>query len=90
MFERTETVAEAEPFPRLLARTIRARRKELGLTQIELGLLADVSASFLNDVESAKPSVALDRVIRVLDVLGLEPQLALKQAPRALREGRAR
>jgi y4mF family transcriptional regulator len=55
-----------------LASELRRRRRELGLTQEELAELAGVSTRFLHDLENAKPSVQLDRVLAVAETLGLE------------------
>lgn len=57
--------------PAQLARVVRARRKELSLTQSELAALAGVSPRFVFDLENEKPTVALDRVREVLKALGL-------------------
>ena len=55
-----------------LATTIRERRRALGLTQEALADLADCSPRFLRELERAKPGVRLDKVLAVLDALGLE------------------
>jgi HTH-type transcriptional regulator / antitoxin HipB len=57
--------------PEDLAKLVRSRRKELGLTQVELAELAGVSSRFVFDLENAKPSVAMDRVRAVTRTLGL-------------------
>ncbi len=54
------------------ARAIRARRKALRLTQIELSRLAGCGPDFVYDLEVGKPSLRLDKLIDVLVVLGLE------------------
>lgn len=51
---------------------IRERRKQLGLTQQTLALYSGVSAKFIVELESDKPTVRLDKVFQVLDVLGYE------------------
>ena len=56
----------------MLAEAVRARRRELGLRQDEVADLAGVSTRFVHSLEAGKPSVQLDRVTAVLDVLGLE------------------
>ena len=56
----------------VLARSIRSRRKDLGLTQEEVADLAGCSVRFVGFLEAAKPSVQLDKVVAVLGVLGLE------------------
>lgn len=54
---------------------VRARRKDLGLTQAQLAALAGVSARFVFDLEAGKPTIALDRLLAVLRVLGLKIDL---------------
>lgn len=50
---------------------IRHRRRELGLNQQELADLAQVSRKFVYSVEDGKPSVRLNKLKDILDVLGL-------------------
>jgi HTH-type transcriptional regulator / antitoxin HipB len=54
-----------------LALDVRARRKDLGLTQVEVADLADVSARFVMELEQGKPTVRLDKLTAVLDAMGL-------------------
>lgn len=61
-----------------LARDLRARRKQLGLRQRDLADLAGTSERFVRDLEHGKPSVRLDKVAAVLDVLGLELRAQLR------------
>lgn len=51
---------------------VRARRRELGLSQADAAELAGVSERFVRLVESGKQSVRLDKLTALLDVLGLE------------------
>lgn len=55
-----------------LAATVRARRKELGLTQQDVADLGGLSAKFVRDLEGGKSTVRLDKLRDVLTVLGLE------------------
>ena len=55
-----------------LGSTIQNRRKALRLGQEELAELAGVSVRFLRALEHGKVSVRLDKVLDVLDTLGLE------------------
>ena len=55
-----------------LASTVRLRRRQLRLSQAELASLAGVGLAFLYDLERGKPTLRLDKVLSVLDVLGLE------------------
>jgi HTH-type transcriptional regulator / antitoxin HipB len=57
-----------------------ARRRELGLRQDELADLAGVSTRFVHTLEADKPSLQLDRVEAVLDVLGLELRVERRAA----------
>ena len=65
-----------------LGAALRARRKSLGLTQRELARLAGCGLAFLYELESGKATVRLDKVLAVLDVLGLE--LSLVEGKNAL------
>ncbi|HWB75480.1 MAG TPA: type II toxin-antitoxin system Y4mF family antitoxin [Nannocystaceae bacterium] len=58
--------------PAELGALVRARRRALGATQIELAALADVGARFVVELERGKPTLELGRVMRVLAQLGLE------------------
>ena len=62
----------------MLGDEIRQRRRELGLSQRELAELADVSERFVRALEHDKPSVQLDHVRAVLEVLGLELRLHVR------------
>lgn len=54
-----------------LADAVRRRRAELGLRQAEVAELAGCSERFLHTLEHGKTSVRLDKVLDVLEVLGL-------------------
>lgn len=56
---------------RELAAAVRRRRAELGLRQAEVAELAGCSERFLHTLEHGKTSVRLDKVLDVLEVLGL-------------------
>ena len=60
-----------------IAARVRQRRKQLGLTQIDLALIASVSPTFIYQVEKAKPTVSLEPLVQVLSALGL----AIKVVP---------
>jgi y4mF family transcriptional regulator len=75
-----------KPLAAVLAGGVRARRLELGLTQQDLADMAGVSERFVRFVEQGKPSVQLDSLTALLEILGLELQLATRtsQAARVL------
>ena len=54
-----------------LAQTVRSRRVQLGLNQQDVADLAGCSTRFVHSVEAGKPTVRLDKLLDVLDVLGL-------------------
>jgi len=55
-----------------LARVVRGRREKLGLRQSELADLAGCSERFVHTIENRKSSLRLDKVLDVLEVLGLD------------------
>ena len=61
--------------PQQLGRTLRAARKQLGLTQPQLALAAGVGVRFIVELEAGKPTLRLENVLRVIDALGGEIQL---------------
>ena len=58
-----------------LGTALRTARKQLGLTQPQLALAAGVGTRFIVDLESGKPTVRLEHVLRVIDALGGELRL---------------
>lgn len=52
--------------------TIRQRRQALGLTQPELADLAEVSERLIRDLERGRLTVRIDKLLALLEVLGLE------------------
>ena len=55
-----------------LAAEITRLRKAAGLTQSELAKRAGVGLRFIRELEQGKPTVRLDKVKQVLDLLGHE------------------
>jgi y4mF family transcriptional regulator len=54
-----------------LAAVVLGRRDALGLRQEELADLAGCSPRFVHDLEAGKPTAQLDKVLDVLEALGL-------------------
>jgi HTH-type transcriptional regulator / antitoxin HipB len=54
------------------ASQVRDRRKALSLTQDSLADLAECSPRFVRAIEAGKVSLRLDKLVAVLDALGLE------------------
>lgn len=61
--------------PEQLGKTLRAARKQLGLTQPQLALAAGVGVRFIVDLEAGKPTLRLENVLRTIDALGGEIKL---------------
>lgn len=51
---------------------IKLKRKQLGITQLELAERAGVGLRFVRELEQGKPSVRLDKVNQVLFLFGAE------------------
>lgn len=64
----------AQPRGRL-ADEVRARRVQLALRQEELADLAEVSERFVYALEHGKQTVQLDKVLAVLNALGLHLEI---------------
>jgi y4mF family transcriptional regulator len=62
--------------PQQLGDALRAARKHLGLTQSQVALAAGVGLRFIVELEAGKPTVRLENVLRVIDVLGGEFNLS--------------
>ena len=62
--------------PNDLGEAVRVSRKQIRLTQSQLALAAGVGVRFIVDLESGKPTVRLEHVLRVIAVLGGELVLA--------------
>ncbi|MBK8167130.1 MAG: helix-turn-helix transcriptional regulator [bacterium] len=58
-----------------LGRALRERRRQDGLTLAEAAGLTNVGIRFLSELENGKPTVRLDKVMRVVAALGLQLQL---------------
>lgn len=54
-----------------LGEAVRGRRAELNLTQVEVADLAGCSQRFVHTVEQGKPTLRLDKLLDLLEVLGL-------------------
>jgi y4mF family transcriptional regulator len=54
-----------------LGEAVRRRRTELGLRQTDLAELGGCSQRFVHTVEQGKPTLRLDKLLDVLEVLGL-------------------
>lgn len=70
--------------PWALGQAVRARRRQLGLTQEEAAELAGVATRTVHALETGKPTLRLDALLAVLAALGLQLRLERGNAPGAL------
>ena len=59
-----------------IGKAVRDRRKLDGLTLTETAGLTNVGVRFLSELENGKPTVRLDKLLRVVNALGLQLYLA--------------
>ncbi len=64
------------PWAVQLGAEVRSKRKLLRLTQKQLAELSGCGPDFLYDLERGKPTIRLDKLVPVLEVLGLKLTLA--------------
>jgi y4mF family transcriptional regulator len=71
MHDRSYGEAEGPERVAELADAVRRRRVELGLRQADLAELGGCSQRFVHSVEQGKSTLRLDKLLDVLEVLGL-------------------
>ena len=64
-----------------IGQAIRRARKAMGLHQRELAAAAGVGLRFLVELERGKPTVQMDRVLAVLQAVGLDLQVVRRGDP---------
>jgi len=55
---------------------VRLYRKRQGATQIQLAAAANTGVRFIGDLENGKPSVQLDKALRVAYILGINIEVS--------------
>jgi HTH-type transcriptional regulator / antitoxin HipB len=55
-----------------LGTLVRAQRKRLALKQLDIAGLGNTGNRFIVDLENGKPTVQLQKVLDIMDLLGLE------------------
>ncbi len=61
-----------------LSQLIKRRRKALGLKQADAALLCGVGTRFFSDLENSKPTLEIDKVLRVVTLLGMDLHLSVR------------
>ena len=54
-----------------LGKIVERVRKRQGATQVQLAQMSNVGVRFVRDLEDGKPTVQMDKVMKVLSVLGI-------------------
>jgi y4mF family transcriptional regulator len=63
-----------------LGAAVRQQRKQLALNQLDIAGLGNTGNRFIVELERGKPTLQLQKVLGVLDLLGLELVLRRKRA----------
>ncbi|MHC4884149.1 MAG: helix-turn-helix transcriptional regulator [Planctomycetota bacterium] len=66
-----------------LSTFVKVKRREVGLSQVELADRAGVGLRFIRDLEQGKKSLRLDKVNEVLALFGCEMQPGMKGSDEA-------
>lgn len=61
-----------------LSQLLKNRRNELGINQIDLSEISGVALHTISDIESGKGNPTFSVLIRILDVLGLDIKIKVK------------
>jgi y4mF family transcriptional regulator len=70
-FSRSGKNVDESPDIEAIAQAVRKARVRHGLTQTQLAGLSGTGLRFISELERGKPSVAMNKVVAVLAVLGL-------------------
>lgn len=61
-----------------LGQLLKSRRNELGINQIDLSEISGVALHTISDIESGKGNPTFAILIQILDVLGLDIKIKVK------------
>ncbi|WP_442776775.1 helix-turn-helix domain-containing protein [Sphaerotilus montanus] len=67
-----------------IGQVVRAQRQSQGLRQIDLAGIGNTGNRLIVDIEKGKPTVQLQKVLDVLELLGLEVTVRSKASRSAL------
>jgi len=56
-------------------KAVRIYRKKQGITQLQMAAVANTGLRFISDLENGKPSIQLDKALRVAWLLGIRPEV---------------
>ncbi len=55
-----------------IGKALRTKRKEHGITQEQAAGMCNVGVRFLSELENGKPTLEIEKVMRVLDAFGFQ------------------
>ena len=58
---------------------MKQRRETLSLTQVDLAEMSQVSLATIKDIERSKGNPTLNKVTKILDILGIEIEYRIRQ-----------
>lgn len=61
-----------------IGKFIRARRKELKVTQRDLAMFSNTGLRFIVDIEKGKATCQIGKVLTVLQILGIKIEISAK------------
>lgn len=79
--------APRSSFHLAFGRAIREARHELGISQEELALRADIQRSYLGGIERGERNPSLTNIVKIARTLGIAPSEILSRAEREERRG---
>ena len=54
---------------------VRAYRKRQGITQAQIAAVANTGIRFISNLENGKPTIQLDKALKVAWLLGIRPEV---------------
>lgn len=73
----------------IVRENIRARRKEIGLTQADLSVKIGASGAAVAQIERGHTSVSMETLANIADALGVQPSMLLTKDAFVLQESAA-
>jgi len=77
---RTPPTSKVKPTLAAVGAVIRKRREDIGLSQDELGYLADLHRTYIGSVERGERNVTLGSLIAICGALQLQPHELLRRS----------
>jgi len=72
-----DTTLQAEDLEKLFRQNMRARRKELGMSQVDLAKAMGVNQPYVSQLESGERSPQLETIAKVAEALSTTPDALL-------------